>query len=161
MSEVIRLGIGEVCASARGAQVVCYGLGSCVGLFLYDLRHRIGGGAHIFLPKFCKSSHLSPTHFAQGAVEVLLHDMCKLGGQARGLRAYLFGGARLFAFSQDVGQRNVAAVQELLQRHKIFLAYKAVGGHLPVSVSFHTGAGSFRFVTPNLNKIISPWPNVS
>ncbi|NLY51006.1 MAG: hypothetical protein GX062_08405, partial [Firmicutes bacterium] len=51
MREVHRVGMADL-AAARVPVVLCtIGLGSCVGIALYDRETRVGGLAHIMLPQ--------------------------------------------------------------------------------------------------------------
>jgi chemotaxis receptor (MCP) glutamine deamidase CheD len=49
MSETV-IGMGEMALGVEGEMLTMLGLGSCVGVMLYDPVAKIGGGAHIMLP---------------------------------------------------------------------------------------------------------------
>ncbi|HET8688023.1 MAG TPA: chemotaxis protein CheD, partial [Methanosarcina sp.] len=54
-SGIIVVGIGA-CALARSpVKIKTFGLGSCVGITLYDRRERIGGLVHTMLPTISHS----------------------------------------------------------------------------------------------------------
>ena len=49
--DTIAVGLGDIkCSKNRDSVLVCYGLGSCVGVSMYDRRTHIGGMAHVVLP---------------------------------------------------------------------------------------------------------------
>lgn len=133
------LNLGELVATREAAQIACYGLGSCVGLFLYDRLNRVGAGAHIVLSGELERDTTANAHTAFAE---MLKEISKLGGNIGGLRAKVAGGASLFGSSLQIGERNVRTIEQLLLEHKVYVAAKDVGGHSSRSVFFHTLDGS-------------------
>ncbi len=64
------IGIGRMHVGSDGETLTSIGLGSCVGLILYDKVHKIGGMAHIMLP----DSNESKFEFPNTSVLVAEHD---------------------------------------------------------------------------------------
>src|ERR1044071_6368894 len=94
----------------------------------------VAGLAHIVLPQ--SQGHVSENarKFADLAVPELLAELGELGARKVRLEAVLVGGASMFAVSSsslEVGQRNEAAVRELLQQHRIPVTATATGGKDP------------------------------
>ena len=54
------IGIGKLDVGYENTTLISIGLGSCVGLALYDKFHKIGGMAHIMLPDSVDSSFDDP-----------------------------------------------------------------------------------------------------
>ncbi len=50
MSELIKVGMADYKVGRHPANLITYGLGSCVGIAMYDSSAKIGGLAHIMLP---------------------------------------------------------------------------------------------------------------
>jgi chemotaxis protein CheD len=78
--------------------LVTIGLGSCVGIVLYDATARVGGLAHVLLPSPAlgrQDSH--PAKFPQTAVPLLLEQMGQHGASIRRISARLIGGASMFS----------------------------------------------------------------
>ena len=50
MSELIKVGMADLKTGKSPDSIISYGLGSCVGIALYDAQTKIGGLAHIMLP---------------------------------------------------------------------------------------------------------------
>jgi len=146
---VITVGLGELAAAAAPARLVTYGLGSCVGLCLYDAVQRVGGLAHIFLPSGEKEREGQPALYANTGVERLVQAVVALGGERRRLQAKMVGGARLFAHSDtlNVGLRNVEAVQAELRRLEIPLAGREVGGSRGRSLLFDLSDGRIQITS--------------
>jgi chemotaxis protein CheD len=134
--------------AATGDQILCtLGLGSCVGIALYDATARVGGLAHILLPSLSLSRNSqAPGRFPQSAVPALITEMSALGADPRRLFARLVGGASMFANlnapgSIQMGDRNVVACREVLSAHGIPVVAEAVGGGQGRSMWFHTADG--------------------
>jgi len=124
--------MGELAASsASGHVLVSLGLGSCIGLALVDRRLSVAGLAHVVLPQSPGHAPENPRKFADLAVPELILQLEALGARKHRLEAVLVGGAAMFAGSSgslDVGQRNEAAVLELLKRLRIPVRATATGG---------------------------------
>jgi chemotaxis protein CheD len=124
--------MGELAVSSvPGHVLVSLGLGSCIGLALIDRRMGIAGLAHIVLPQSQGHAGENPRKFADFAIPQLLAELEALGGRKIRLEAALVGGASMFAVaasSLEVGQRNEAAVRELLEQHRIPVVATATGG---------------------------------
>ena len=124
--------MGELAVSrVPGHVLVSLGLGSCIGLALMDRRMGIAGLAHIVLPQSQGDAEENPRKFADFAVPQLVAELEALGARKLRLEAALVGGASMFAVSAsslEVGQRNEAAVRELLEQHRIPVVATATGG---------------------------------
>ena len=127
---MVRMGELAV-SSAPGHMLVSLGLGSCIGLALIDRRMGIAGLAHIVLPQSQGHVNENSRKFADLAVPEMLAELEDLGARKMRLEAVLVGGASMFAVSSaslEVGQRNEAAVRELLKKLRIPVVAAATGG---------------------------------
>jgi chemotaxis protein CheD len=127
---MVRMGELAV-SSAPGHVLVSLGLGSCIGLALIDRRMGIAGLAHIVLPQSQGHGAENPRKFADLAVPLMLRQLEDLGARKVRLEAALVGGASMFAVSAanlEVGQRNEAAVRDLLEKLRIPVVAAATGG---------------------------------
>jgi chemotaxis protein CheD len=123
------------------------GLGSCVGVALYDARARIGGFAHVMLPHPTSARRPTPPgRFASTAVEYLIAEMQNAGAARRRMYARLVGGAAMFENLQlddgpGLGERNVMAARTALQAAGVPLKAEEVGGHHGRTVHFQVSDG--------------------
>ena len=147
MAVELMVRVAEIQA-ATGEHILCtLGLGSCVGIALYDSTAHVGGLAHILLPSLSLGRNSqAPGRFPQSAVPALLAEMAALGADRRRLTARLVGGASMFASlnapgSIQMGDRNVVACREVLSAHGIPVIAEAVGGAKGRSMWFHTADG--------------------
>jgi chemotaxis protein CheD len=55
------------------------GLGSCIGVCIYDLQSQVAGMAHIMLPSSKDSMKGNPAKYADSCLELMLGELYKLG----------------------------------------------------------------------------------
>lgn len=124
------------------------GLGSCVGIALYDLKNKAGGLAHILL--HCsrdfpnRSTPLNPAKFADTAIPLLVQEVEKIGGKRSWLQAKLAGGSKLFMnrkAGESVGEKNVQMVKLVLGKFGIPIAGEDTGGNYGRTVHFFVETG--------------------
>lgn len=141
------VGIGEYKTARPPYRIMTIGLGSCVGIVLYDRINRIGGLAHIMLPSIASFANAGNTgRFADVAVPLLIERMESLGSSRRLMIAKIAGGANMFSFSQsslsmDIGGRNVNMVRQLLSKFSIRIMGEDVGGNVGRTMIFETESG--------------------
>jgi chemotaxis protein CheD len=140
------LGINEAAATNKPVLYTCYGLGSCVGLFLTDRLKKVSGGAHIPLPA---SSAENIFRDAESMIDELLHKLQTLGGNIHYLRAKVTGGANVLPGNLTIGEQNVQVVLHHLITHNIFIAAADVGGHEARTARFNSVSGELTISKPN------------
>lgn len=130
----IKIGIGDLNVALLQDKLITLGLGSCVGIALYDNINKIAGLAHIMLPYSTAFTNQSnPMKFADLAIPMLIEKMISSGSTGRTLKAKIAGGASMFSFGDrnpmmDIGNRNGKAVKEVLQQFKIPILSEDLGG---------------------------------
>lgn len=153
MSDLIKVGMADYKVGRAPAGIISYGLGSCVGIALYDEKTQIGGLAHIMLPYSTQArSAENPAKFADTALPLMLEEMIKLGALKSRIRAKIAGGAQMFTFSNAteimrVGERNVEATKTVLKNLDIPLTAEDVGGNYGRTVELKLSGGAFRIKT--------------
>lgn len=138
------LQMGDIKAAHKSGVIICFGLGSCIGLFLYDRINKIAGGAHIMLPEYDPYAEIQGrSYYAPLAVEELLHHMASLGANLAALRAKLVGGAYIVNNRlMDMGSRNAEATLMALTGHRIFIASTDLGGNASRTARFDVASGN-------------------
>jgi chemotaxis protein CheD len=128
------LNINEVAVTNKPVEFVCYGLSSCIALFITDNSKKISGGAHIAMPAKNPDSMLKG---ADELVDELLAGLKGLGSDLTTLRAKITGGAQVLSTS-SMGQPNTLAVQQLLMSRNIYIAASDVGGKVSRTARFNS-----------------------
>jgi chemotaxis protein CheD len=156
------LGIAEQKLAWAPDKLVPLGLGSCVGLVLYDPMLKLGGMVHIMLPFSAQSGYVAnPLKFANTAIPELLRLMLLSGAKRTRISAKLAGGAHMFntVYNSDVmnvGERNAQECRKVLMAHGIVIAAEDTGGTYGRSIEFccETGVLEVRAVSPRIIKLL-------
>ncbi len=143
-SNTIRVGIADMNVVKPPFIIRTAGLGSCVGVVLFDSVVDIGGLVHIMLPdsEVAKDGQLNMAKYADTGVRVLAERVIKHGARASNLKAKIAGGAQMFQFSvgsdlMRIGPRNVAAVKKALLELQIELLAEDCGGNNGRTIEFN------------------------
>lgn len=134
----LNLNIGEIRTTRDQTIMACYGLGSCVAVFLQDRLRKISSGAHVMLSGL---SGKNTSFHAEEAIAIMLREIEAQGGDIRNLKAKLVGGANLFQGSTSMGEKNYQSLYKLLTKHKVFVASQDVGGAHYRTAHFNTQSG--------------------
>lgn len=139
---VITIGIAESKIAKSPDKLVTLGLGSCVGLVLYDPVLKIGGMVHIMLPAAPKGAAVpNKFKFADTGINELIRGMTAAGAMRGRLIAKAAGGAHMFntTYNTDVmnvGQRNMEMCQKILKENSIAIVAEDTGGTVGRSIEF-------------------------
>jgi len=129
------------------------GLGSCLGIALYDPATQVGGLAHSLLPASVADVEGEPAgKYVEGAIRAMVDEMTSLGADRQRLWARIAGGANMFASlsgssDERVGARNARQARQTLQSLGIPLLGEDVGGHYGRTLEFNLATGQVRVRT--------------
>ncbi len=150
MAEIIKVGMADLKVCKAPDALTTLGLGSCVGIALWDTASGVGGLSHIMLPDSTKIKNNSNIYkFADTAIDELIRQLLKLGAVRARLKAKITGGASMFAFQSlneelQVGKLNVIAVKEKLAKERIPLIAEDTGGSKGRTIVFYPQTGKIR-----------------
>lgn len=120
-------------------------LGSCVAACIRDPVAGVGGMNHFMLPvpngKSEADSWGASTRYGLFAMEQLINELLKRGGEKRRLEIKLFGGGRIYEGAIDVGARNVAWVKEFLTTEGLPIAGEDLGDIYPRKIYYFVETG--------------------
>jgi chemotaxis protein CheD len=140
------------CTKGEGI-ITTLGLGSCIGIALYDHINKVGGLAHIMLPDstLIKNNN-NVAKFADTAIIKLRDDMLKLGANRMIIKAKIAGGAQMFAFAEvneslRIGERNIEATINILKSNNIVLIGRDTGSNYGRTVELNVATGEFLIKT--------------
>lgn len=156
MNEEIKVGIADMNVTNGPNKLITVGLGSCIGITLYDKIKKNGGLLHIMLPDSTQFNNVTnPYKFADLGVPILLKKIEEMGSVKRNIVAKIAGGASMFNFSDksmimDIGNRNAIAVKQSLKDLGIPLVGEDTGGNKGRTVIFDTDNGVVQIRTVGL-----------
>lgn len=153
MAELIRVGMADYKVGRAPASLISYGLGSCIGISLYDPQAKVGGLLHIMLPDSTQARPTdNPAKFADTGLPLMLQKVLELGASRSRLVAKMAGGAQMFAFANAtdimrVGARNAEAAKKILQDMNIRLIAEDTGGTYGRTVQIDLETGVYKVKT--------------
>ena len=118
-------------------------LGSCVAVCLYDPVMRVGGMNHFLLPGTGTSGEPS-SRYGEHAMTILWSQLLGFGALPTGIRACVFGGARVLGGLSDLmhlGRRNVECALEWLSARHVPIDDRHVLGTRARRIEFRVGEG--------------------
>jgi len=154
--EVVNVGVAEYFVTHNPHILASYGLGSCVGVALYDDKRKIGGLAHIMLPDSKSMTKKgSAGKFADTAISAMVEEMERLGSKRWDIKARIAGGACMFTIpgainprnvpgpclGMQIGERNIEAAKAALEELKIQLVSEDTGGSYGRTMRFDISNG--------------------
>ena len=119
------------------------GLGSCVGVVLYDETKKIAGMLHVMLPdsSLDRSDRINAAKFADTGIYALMELLKAEGVRPLSLKAKIAGGSQMFQFGSSdtirIGPRNIEAVKNELKRLSIPLIAEDTGGSSGRTIEFN------------------------
>jgi chemotaxis protein CheD len=146
MTNSIAIGLAELKISKNPDDVlVAFGLGSCLGIGMYDPAIRVGGMLHAVLPKNLEGQDLTSKYVDSG-IELLLEQILKAGANRSRLVVRMAGGANMLNVSSlsntfDIGNRNIESANKTFTKLGIKLKSIEVGGKIGRTVRLYVTNG--------------------
>jgi chemotaxis protein CheD len=136
---------------SRNDEIIATVLGSCVSACVHDTKNKIGAMNHFLLPlqqgeRWTDKSQTDclATRYGNFAMEHMINDVLKHGGQKKHLEFKVFGGSRVISNLGDIGNSNIEFVLNYLQLEGFKLSAQDVGGINPRKIIFFPLSGKVR-----------------
>jgi len=141
----VQLTLGDTYVTSVANEVLTTILGSCIATCIRDPNRGVGGMNHFLLPD--SDGHDRDARcYGVNAMELLINDIQKRGGDRRRLEAKIFGGANVVAALSDVGARNAAFARQFLADEGIAIVGGDIGGTSARRVQYCPTTGKARQV---------------
>ena len=146
----VKVGMADLNICKAPDMITTLGLGSCIGIAVYDPVLKIGGLAHIMLPDSTQMrTNSNIAKFADTGIEELVKRVVMAGANKRRLVAKIAGGAKMFQVSGlstvgNVGERNAQASRAKLKQLGIPLLAEDTGLNYGRTVELYPETGEFR-----------------
>lgn len=147
MTEIIKVGMADMNIAYCPEVLTTLGLGSCVGICLYDTSTKISGLVHIMLPSSAQiKNNSNPAKFADTGIVKLMEKMIEAGAKRSKLVSKIAGGSQMFNFNDSsdimrIGARNVTATKETLKSLNIPLIAEDTGGNYGRTIELYSETG--------------------
>ena len=149
MGVVIKVGMADLKTAKAPDTLTTLGLGSCIGIALWDSTTKIGGLAHIMLPDSTKIRNNSNiAKFADTGIVELVRQMEALGVPRRRMVAKIAGGAKMFEVAGttsvgNIGEKNAIASKKTLQELGIPILAEDIGLNYGRTVELDCSNGDY------------------
>lgn len=142
--QIIEVGISDRKIASAPVKLITRGLGSCLGITLYDPVKKMGGMAHAMLPDINNALIINiPLRFVNYVIKDMAQELENRGCLRKRIEAKLFGGAHMFGFISSQSVLNVG--DKNIEMAKITLS------ELGINVTVNETSGTFgRTITLNL-----------
>lgn len=148
-SNIIKVGMADLKIAKFPDALTTLGLGSCIGIALYEPTSKVGGLVHIMLPdsKSIKNNS-NIAKFADTGIVELVSQMIRAGAHRNKIVAKIAGGAKMFATTglsdiSNIGERNAQASILMLNELKIPLLARETGENYGRTVELYCDSGEF------------------
>ncbi len=137
---------------SKSNEMISTVLGSCVSACIRDPLKGVGGMNHFMLPMHGTDLHgksydlTDAARYGNWAMEYLINEVLKNGGEKRNLEVKLFGGARVLQgmTQMDVGNQNIDFVHQYLDQENIHVIAEDLGGTSPRKILYFPHSGSVK-----------------
>lgn len=143
MGEMVKVGMADMNVCRPPDAITTLGLGSCVGVVLYEPRTKICGMVHVMLPDSTViKNNENLAKFADTGIREMIERLAKMGVMRQNLLAKIAGGAQMFAFNTSndmlkVGQHNAEAVRRILKGYNIRIVAEDCGDTYGRTIEFY------------------------
>ena len=133
MAKMVKVGMADLNICHSPDAITTLGLGSCVGVALYDKNTKTAGLVHVMLPDSTKvRQNQNRAKFADTGIDYLIELLEKEGAKKSSLTAKIAG-----------GERNVEAVKDKLKKLGIRILAEDTGLNYGRTVEFYPETGDF------------------
>lgn len=144
---MLAVGVGELGVSDKPEEIlVTYGLGSCIGVTIWDPVARVGGLLHFMLPESridCEKARNNPALYADTGIPLLFRTAYQLGAAKKRLLVRVAGGAQVLEGNGvfNIGKRNCLAMKKILWKAGVLIDAEEVGGNSSRTLRLEIGSG--------------------
>ena len=156
INDMLKVGMGDFKVGKAPLHIITLGLGSCVGITMYDRVTKVGGMLHAMLPNSARIVDSSnKAKFVDTGIVELLTALEQAGASLNRLEVKLVGGAAMFPNIQDtassvlqIGDNNVRASKEWLNKFGLRISAQETGENFgrTIELDLETGRLAIRAV---------------
>ena len=127
--------------------IVTHGLGSCVGLSVYDPVSKVGGLLHVMMPTSAVNptkAQSNPYMFVDTGVPRFFDELQAAGAQKKRWVVKVSGGAKVTNDLCDhfqIGKKNYVALRKVLWKRGVLINAEDVGGKSARTMYLDVGTG--------------------
>ncbi len=123
--------LGQIIFTKTPENYNLLGIGTCLAVFLYDLKRNNFIISHCLLPSsedYVNGTIDLPGKFVDSAIRIMIEKMVEKGSSKRDIFAKIVGGGQIFEDHMLIGQRNIETGKKVLKELDIPIIAEDVGG---------------------------------
>ena len=156
-NSIERIGMAQWFVGKAPGIITTIGLGSCVGVTLYDPITKIGGMLHLMLSdstRFTYTNNINRAKFADTGIRDMYYKLIELGASKKDIVAKIAGGAQMFEIKEgndllNIGDRNIEATRKTLGELQIVILGEDVGDTYGRTIELDLDNGNLKVTTVN------------
>lgn len=141
------VGVGDAkVTNQSGESLVTYGLGSCIGVAIWDPVSKVAGLLHYMLPESQsdpEKAASNPNLYADTGIPLLFKTAYKLGADKKRLLVRVAGGAQVLDGDGvfNIGKRNYLALKKIFWKAGVMIHAEEVGGSISRTLRLEVDSG--------------------
>lgn len=145
---IIAVGVGDGKLTASPDEVLAtYGLGSCIGVAIWDPVARVAGLLHFMLPESQSDpvkAQANPWLYADTGIPLLFKSAYKLGADKKRLLVRVAGGAQVLEGDSlfNIGKRNYLAMKKIFWKAGVMIHAEETGGNVSRTLRLDGASGA-------------------
>ena len=154
--EPIKIGIAESKVTNEDAVLTTSGLGSCLGVAVYERSATVAGLVHVMLPSLAEMEGSNEAKFADSGIRALVNEIESHGAKREHMEAKIAGGSDMLDFSENgsgIGVQNVEMGRQTLEELDIPIVGEDIGGEHGRSLRLETASGDLVVKSANRDAI--------
>lgn len=157
--KTINVGIADMkLTNDPEAELVTYGLGSCIGITLYDPVAKVGGILHFMLPFYQmdpRKAAINPWIFADTGIPEFLRRAYRYGAEKGRLLLKAAGGAQMLDENGffRIGKNNIEMMHKIMKQENLIIQAEDIGGFLCRSLYLEVGTGKVWVKSPGSKEV--------
>lgn len=156
-NSIERIGMAQWFVGKAPGIITTIGLGSCVGVTLYDPITKTGGMLHLMLSdstRFAYTNNINRAKFADTGIRDMYDKLIELGASKKDIVAKIAGGAQMFEIKEgndllNIGDRNIEATRKTLGELQIVILGEDVGDTYGRTIELDLDNGNLKVTTVN------------
>jgi len=150
LKEEIVVGIADYRIGKGESLLTTIGLGSCIGVVLYDPGQKVAALGHFMLPDSSAAkvgSDIKLAKYGDSCIREMIKELDSSGAKRSKIIAKAAGGASMFKrlsanSLMDISSRNIESLKKALKESGIKLISEDLGGERGRTITFDVGTGS-------------------
>lgn len=124
--------LGEIVYTNEPGFYNLLGIGSCLAVFMFDLKKGRYMIAHTVLPKYEEShrefSSNMPARYTDIAIKIMVNRLVDEGSNLKDIQVKMVGGSQIYNDHLQIGKNNILAAYESIKEMNLSLVGEDVGG---------------------------------